>query len=212
MGTIKKGVLGGFSGKVGTAIGSSWNGIDYVRSLPQTVANPRTEKQVSNRVRFALVSSFLKPMTVFLRTGFKLYAHRRTAFNAAMSYTLSNAITGTYPDYALNYAAALVSRGNLTPAAGATAKAVGGNIELSWDDNSGIADAKQTDKALIVVLNPSKAQAITDTEGAERFTKGQTVVLPVDWAGDSVEVYLGFVSKDGKEVANSVYLGHKTVD
>jgi len=27
MGTIKKGILGGFSGKVGTVVGSSWKGI-----------------------------------------------------------------------------------------------------------------------------------------------------------------------------------------
>ena len=29
MGTISKGILGGFSGTVGTVIGGSWKGIDY---------------------------------------------------------------------------------------------------------------------------------------------------------------------------------------
>lgn len=47
MGTIKKGILGGFSGKVGTVVGSSWKGIAYMRSLPQNMKNPRTEGQVS---------------------------------------------------------------------------------------------------------------------------------------------------------------------
>ncbi len=32
MGTISKGILGGFSGKVGTVVGGSWKGIDYMRS------------------------------------------------------------------------------------------------------------------------------------------------------------------------------------
>ena len=31
MGTIKKGILGGFSGKVGTVVGASWKGISYMR-------------------------------------------------------------------------------------------------------------------------------------------------------------------------------------
>ena len=31
MGTIKQGILGGFSGKVGTVVGSSWKGISYMR-------------------------------------------------------------------------------------------------------------------------------------------------------------------------------------
>ena len=33
MGTIKQGILGGFSGKVGTVVGSSWKGISYMRGL-----------------------------------------------------------------------------------------------------------------------------------------------------------------------------------
>jgi hypothetical protein len=93
MGTIKQGVLGSFSGKVGTVIGASWKGINYMRSIPQHVKNPRTEGQVSQRSKFALVLNFLKPVTGFLRTGWKLYAHRQSPFNAAMSYTLANAIT-----------------------------------------------------------------------------------------------------------------------
>jgi len=32
MGKIEKGILGGFSGKVGTVVGGNWRGIDYMRS------------------------------------------------------------------------------------------------------------------------------------------------------------------------------------
>ena len=32
MGTINKGILGGFSGKVGNVVGGTWKGIDYMRS------------------------------------------------------------------------------------------------------------------------------------------------------------------------------------
>jgi hypothetical protein len=35
--------------------------------------------------------------------------------------------------------------------------------------------------------------------------------VPADWVGESVEVFLGFITADGKEVANSVYLGSVTV-
>lgn len=37
MGTIKQGILGGFSGKVGNIVGASWRGIDYIRSMPASV-------------------------------------------------------------------------------------------------------------------------------------------------------------------------------
>jgi len=99
MGTIKKGILGGFSGKVGTVVGASWKGIAYMRSLPQKVKNPRTLGQRMQRSKFALTLALLQPMTAFLRTGWKLYAHKQSPFNAAMSYAINNAVTGTYPDY-----------------------------------------------------------------------------------------------------------------
>jgi hypothetical protein len=35
--------------------------------------------------------------------------------------------------------------------------------------------------------------------------------LPADWLGDEVQAYLGFISDDGKKVANSVYLGNVVI-
>jgi hypothetical protein len=129
-----------------------------------------------------------------------------------MSYTLANAITGTYPDYAIDPSKVLVSRGSLAPAAGASATPAGsGAITLAWEDNSGAGSAKQTDKALIAVANPAKTEAVYDTAGADRMTTTQDIILPADWVGDDVEVYIGFISEDNREVANSVYLGTITV-
>ena len=207
MGTIKKGVLGSFSGTVGAVIGSSWKGIPYMRSKPLSVKDAKTEKQLSHRLKFGLVMSSLKPMSALLRTGWKLYADKQTSFNAATSYTFANAVTGSYPDYAIDPGKILVSRGSLTPAANAAATVAGKNIEFSWDDNSGAGSAGQTDKALIALLNVGKHEAITNSNGAERMTGTQTVAIPANWLGDSVELYLGFISEDSREVANSLYLG-----
>ncbi len=45
MGKIRQGILGGFSGKVGTVVGASWNGIYYMRGLPQSYKKSRSSKQ-----------------------------------------------------------------------------------------------------------------------------------------------------------------------
>ena len=42
MGKIKQGILGGFRGKVGTVVGSYWNGIFYMKSLPQSYKKDRS--------------------------------------------------------------------------------------------------------------------------------------------------------------------------
>ena len=212
MGIIKKGILGGFSGKVGTVIGASWKGIAYMRSLPQKVKNPRTEPQMMQRTKFAIALNFLKPMNGLLRTGWKMYAHRQSPINAAMSYTIANAITGTFPDYAIDASKVFISRGSLTPAHNATATAAAGRtVNFAWSDNSGSSVAKQTDKAMLAVVNPAKSEAVFNAAGAERTAGTQSVTLPADWVGATVMAYIGFISEDGKEVANSVYLGSITV-
>ena len=152
MGKISKGILGGFSGKVGTVIGASWRGIHYMRSIPQSVRNPRTDGQRSQRNKFSLVVAFLKPLNSLLRTGFKNYANRQSPFNAATSFMLANAITGEYPNYEIDASKVLVSRGSLTPALNASAKVENDNLIVTWSDNSNVGDAQPSDRVLIAVV------------------------------------------------------------
>jgi hypothetical protein len=212
MATIKQGILGGVSGKVGTVVGANWKGINYIRSLPAHVTNPRSDGQLNQRNKFGLVLHFLQPITGFIRVGWKQYAHRQTAFNAAMSYTLRNAITGTYPNYLIDPGKVLVSVGRLTPAVGASATSDDGVINIVWEDNSNVGNAKPTDKAMIAVINVAKSEAVCETAGAARTSGGQDISVPADWDGDEVEVFLGFISEDHKEVSNSVYLGNINVE
>ena len=207
MGKINLGILGSFSGKVGNVVGGSWKGISYMRAKASSVSNPRTEGQMSQRSKFALVLGILKPITGFIRVGYKRFTTKQTAFNAAMSYILNNAITGTFPDFSVDLSKVLVSRGNLAPASNAAAIGAGGSIGLTWDDNSASNMANATDKALVVVMNPVRAEAVYETAGSLRSTGIHEIAVPADWLGESVEVFLGFIAEDGKDLANSVYLG-----
>ncbi|MBR4157180.1 MAG: hypothetical protein IKU01_10870 [Bacteroidales bacterium] len=116
MGNIKQGILGGFSGKVGTVIGSSWKGITYMRAIAPNVKDARTAKQLAQREKFVLTLGFLRSLQSFVRVGFKMYATRQTAFNAAMSYTLKNCIKGMSPNFSIDYAKVMVSRGQSSAA------------------------------------------------------------------------------------------------
>ena len=52
MGKLYGGYMGGFSGKLGPAVGYMWNGKWCVRSKPGVVRNPRTPEQVAQREMF----------------------------------------------------------------------------------------------------------------------------------------------------------------
>ena len=63
MGKIKQGILGGFKGTVGTVVGSSWNGVAYMKGKPQSVKNPRTDAQVQQRNFFKEVQGLVSQLS-----------------------------------------------------------------------------------------------------------------------------------------------------
>ncbi|MDP9040682.1 MAG: DUF6266 family protein [Bacteroidota bacterium] len=52
MGTIVKGILGGFSGKVGTVVGSSWKGLAVMKSVPGPRKGSPTLLQLEQQAKF----------------------------------------------------------------------------------------------------------------------------------------------------------------
>jgi hypothetical protein len=62
MAIIKQGILGGFSGKIGGVIGTSWKGKAVIKAMPLSVAQPVTVKKTNAKARFAHVVAFSKPI------------------------------------------------------------------------------------------------------------------------------------------------------
>ena len=212
MGTINQGILGGFSGKVGAVIGSSWKGISVMRGIPAHVANPKTDAQIAQRERVIVTMAFLQPMTSFIRVSWAAFAVKMTAMNAAFSYIIKNALQGTYPNIAVDYPNALVAKGNLPPALNATAAStVAATVAFTWLDNSTEAGASDTDKTLIVIYSPAKKQAVTAMGLQERLANSQAVTVPSSFSGDLVHCYIAFETLDGSEQSNSMYAGAVTV-
>ncbi|WP_044398485.1 DUF6266 family protein [Lacinutrix sp. Hel_I_90] len=211
MGKIAQGILGGLSGKVGNIVGGSWKGIDYIRIKPSSVANPRTEGQVNQRNKFTITLEYLQATKDFIKIGYKSFATKKTEFNAAMSYVLNNAVGGIAPNFTIDYSLALLSRGPLSGILNPTTDlTTAGQVSFDWDDNSAEGNANVTDKAMVLVYNPSKKESISILDGADRTVGSQVVTIPNTYAGDTVELFMAFVSADGTQVSNSVYLGSGT--
>ena len=164
MGTISKGILGGFSGKVGTVIGGTWKGIDYMRSQANKRSFDPSPAQLAQQLKFGLVMKFLQPMAALLEITFRDFAVRMTGINSAFAYTIKNAVTGVYPSFAIAYPLVLVSRGDLPNAlAPAVTSGAKSTLTFSWTDNSGVGSASATDVGLFVAYCPSMHQVIYST-------------------------------------------------
>jgi hypothetical protein len=212
MAILKQSVIGVLSGKIGQVVGATWKGISVLKVAPASVANPQTDKQLAQRAKVKATMAFLQPLTQFVRIGWREFAVKMTAMNAAFSYTIQNAILGTYPNFTINYPNALVSKGNLAPALNqAAASTVAGTVLFTWTDNSDEMGAATTDTSLLVVYNPVKNQAVFFAGLAERADATQAVTVPNSFSGDLVHCYIGFQSVDGFVLSNSKYAGAITV-
>lgn len=211
MGKISKGILGGFSGTVGTVVGGTWKGISYMRSQSQAKRTSFTQAQLEQQAKFSTAIRFAQPMSGLLELGFRNYAVKKTGVNSALSYTLKNAITGSYPAYTVNYSLALVSRGDMPNAASPTAApAAAGKIAFAWADNSGTGKASATDKAILVALCPAKGQCTYIADGPARSALAGTLDAAI-FSGQQVQTYIGFISADGSDIASSIFTGQLTV-
>jgi hypothetical protein len=212
MARISKGILGPVNGTVGTVVGSSWRGIDYVRSKPtrSSKAEP-SQAQLDQRSKFRLVVNFVQTIGSLLDYTFKDYAVKKTGRNSATSFLLKNAITGASPNFSLDYTHVLISRGDLPGAAGASATAsIDRSVTFSWANNTGTGKAMETDQAVVVVYCPQLDSSIYSVTNATR--RGGTTNLDTRaFSGHTVHTWLGFLSANGKEVANSVYTGQLVI-
>ena len=211
MGTIKQGILGGFSGKVGTVVGSSWKGISYMRSLAQSVKNPRTSAQVGQRTRMSTAVAFVKTVIGFVNIGYRKFAKHMSPFNAATQEVLMSAVTGDYPDINIDYSAAILSKGSLEPVDGGTTTKGLGKVTFAWQHNSESGNAKATDKSMLLVYNPAKAASASLVSGATRNIKTADLTIPTTWAGDTAHAYMAFIRADNSMVSMSKYLGEITL-
>ena len=119
---------------------------------------------------------------------------------------MCHAFTGSGVDAVLDFGKVRVSRGSLTPAAGASVGRQGGRVVFAWNDNSGEGDAEADDVALLLVYNKKRGDAVYSLSGTARSDCEASLPLPRGWEADELVVFLSFRSSDGRRVSNSICL------
>ena len=206
MGTLSKGILGGFSGTVGPVVGGTWKGIPYMRSKSSKRSGKFSLQQLEQQIRFSITVHFLQTLTPLVEIGFKNFANGMTAFNSAFSYNVKNAIKGISPDFEVDYAKVLLTRGDLPNATAPAATTTGNKVFFTWTDNSGVGEALATDKSILVVYCKALDAGVYTYTGPQRSAaSGQLDVS--GFANQTVETWIGFISENSSEVSNTIYTG-----
>ena len=163
--------------------------------------------QQAQQQKFGVAARFANTLTALLDVTFHNYALHKTGRNSAISYLMKRAVMGTSPNFQLDYTKVLISRGDLLGAEGAVATAgIDGQITFTWNDNTNTGHARPSDRAIVVAHCPALNQSwYAITEATRR--SGITGLDFPGLSGHTVHTWLGFISKNGKEVADSVYTG-----
>lgn len=212
MARITKGILGGFSGKVGTVVGASWRGQDIIRSIPKPSSRKATGRQMLQQLKFKLVIDFLKPLTAIQNRYFGSGSGSKSRVNLAVSYTISEAVQVTADLPELVYNKVLITRGDLAGFQDIAAAVQPGNIiRLSWQDNSAQGNASATDKASAVCYSEDLGTFELFESVAVRTGLTSDLTLPDYYSGKQVQVWAYFHNTEETSASNSSYLGALTM-
>ena len=208
MARIYKGILGGFSGTVGTVVGATWRGIDIMRSRPKKTNRIPTPGQAEQRERFALTIDFLIGIRPLLRIFFGQPAGEKSKSNLATAYHLTEAIAGAFPGFTIDFPKVIISKGELLGLQDTTvAPLSGAELKINWTDNSGQGQARTDDLMMFAVYNETKSLWEYQAAAASRTLSTFTIALPNVWVGNTVHCWLAIASANDKKYSISEYVG-----
>ena len=202
MAIIKQGILGGFKKKIGSVVGSSWKGIATMRSLPLSVANPKTAAQVSNRDRFKACAEFASLILAsIIKPLMDRFAGQMSGYNY---FTKLNKEIWANP-LSPTWANLIISRGKMiAPVLTEVLMGESGgefSAKTTPEDRYGL----PTDKLYALVVDKTNGNVLFSGDtGTVRTSQIVDVQFTQETStGDNAIVYAAFLRADGSEVSNT---------
>lgn len=200
------GFLGGFSGRLGAAIGYQWNGKWCVRSKPGIVHNPQTDKQMEHRHAFRRQVQLAAAMRDGVMAGMTVAARSAgmTAYNLFVS--INQPAFGAADGAGwVDYQALQVSVGPLAPVGFGRASVDEHNVlSVRFESNPLHMQAASSDWVHLFVYCPDLESGIL-TAPAYRYAKKLSFCLPDQYAGHELHVY-GFVRDNEGRCSYTSYI------
>jgi hypothetical protein len=205
MGKIKRGILGGFSGKVANVVGSSWKGISVMKSLPLSVANPKTASQVAQRTKFKAVVAFaVAILSGVIKPLWDRFAQLESGFNAFISENVGyfNA-DGTYDPSDIVISKGKMEATNLNTV---VANETSGAVTYNFDSSTGNPLALPSDQSFVVIQSDDTKEILFGGfDGATRDESAGSKFVGGLVEGEIYNIWHCFKRADGTVVSNSTF-------
>jgi len=186
-------------------------GKNVLKSKPVTVANPKTEGQINQRAKLALLVSIFRLNMGAFNVGFKEMAVGMYPYNAFTSTNLKNnsvvASGGVATFNANNF---VTSKGTIgsTTINSAVCDHSDQNLVVTWDAASIPVGGSASDKVNILAFNTQQNSWVAGDLSVSRSAGTITLDIPSNWAtGNTVSVYLAFSNDMFTKASDSVMVG-----
>ena len=151
MARLDQGLLGGYSGKLGTTVGATWKGINVVRTYQPNVANPNTKAQREHRYKFReiaqLGSFFLASM---VKPFWDKGAKKMSGYNAFVSAN-ARAMSDEMGFDPLKF---IIGNGQMGhPEYEVQLEDIPNVVRIGWDKEEQVLYGQPSDKLFAVVFN-----------------------------------------------------------
>jgi hypothetical protein len=201
--------FGEISGRHGSAVAAKTKKDGNILKVFKAPSNPKTDKQVAVRTKFAFVTSYLSCMRDLFKYTFK----DNGGYNAAMSYAFSNAVTGTAPNWTMDVSKLVMAVGSSNVYISGThtvTKTTGSTVKVDWytgniHDNI-VNNAKPTDTVTVVFFNEDLREAMLYEPEVTRLEGTVDVELPDNWISGKAHCWIYFTRANKSLNSNSVYL------
>ena len=193
------GFMGGFSGKLGTAVGYQWNGMWCMRSRPAAVRNPRTAQQQAHRACFAEEVRLAARMAWAVRTGLTALAREQHMTSRNLFVRLNQpAFAEREGSLEVDYGMLQLSAGPVAPVAVTDASVDGrGVLTVAFDKNPMHLSANAYDSVYIYVYSPEGGSGYLFAP-VYRRQQSAAALLTSDLAGFDLQVYAFVVDGHGR--------------
>ncbi|WP_121966107.1 DUF6266 family protein [Myroides sp. N17-2] len=211
MAEIKQGILGPVNGKVGTVVGATWRGVNYIRAKPRKSRKKPSMKQLLQWDKMSLVSTFASKFKDFVNTNCpNVYNGKKwiTGKEQMISRLMTQGINLINGEQHIKVEEALLSIGNLAPA---VIKKINrlktGKFKVQWENGLVNALTLNTDQLTMMLYNETLDQFIAIANVGNRIDKYAHFSIPTDWDKGTVYFWSMWKAADGSVTSTSCFHG-----
>ena len=193
------------SGKQGDVIHSSWLGRPYVRKMPESVANPRTEAQQAHRNAFAEISRLSSAMKVAHTVGLHNKAMREKLNTHSVFKKINK---DCYGADGIDYPRVRISWGSVSGISITSAEVdQEGVVRVAFAGNCTTENKDDEFYLFVFCLDQYEGRFIAPVARSVGFV---SAVIPEEWKGHTLHLY-AFMKGKKLRTSDSLYVGSFSV-